>query len=83
MQNDDAHELTVASSIADKNKGQPKLLDEVRNRFRLLRSSKRTEEAQGCVSWTHADCASRTSISNANSLSFKKGALGGSEGTLH
>ena len=49
MQNDDAHELTVASSIADKNKGQPKLLDEVRNRFRLLHSSKRTEEAY--VGW--------------------------------
>ena len=49
MQNDDAHELTVASSIADKNKGQPKLLHEVRNRFRLLHSSKRTEEAY--VGW--------------------------------
>ena len=49
MQNDDAHELTVASSIAVKNKGQPKLLDEVRNRFRLLHSSKRTEEAY--VGW--------------------------------
>ena len=49
MQNDDAHELTVAGSIAAKNAGQPKLLDEVRNRFRLLHSSKRTEEAY--VDW--------------------------------
>ena len=49
MQNVDAYDLTVSASIADKNIGQPKLLDEVRNRFRLLRSSKRTEEAY--VGW--------------------------------
>ena len=72
MQNDGAYELTVASSTAAKNLGQPRLLDEVRNRFRLLPSSKRNEEALGCVSWTHVDCASRTSISNANRLSFDK-----------
>ena len=39
-QNNDAHGLTVAFSIAAKNIGQSKLLDEVRNRFRLLHSSK-------------------------------------------
>ena len=60
MQNDGAYELTVASSIAAMNIGQPRLLDEVRNRFRLLPSSNRTEEALGCFSWTHVDCASRT-----------------------
>ena len=49
MQNDNASELTVAGSIAAKNRGQPRLLDEVRNRFRLLHSSKRTEEAY--VGW--------------------------------
>ena len=66
MQNDDAYELTVAGSIAAKNIGQPKLLDEVRNRFRLLHSSKRTEEAyvgwirrylvhakEQCGAWVH------------------------------
>ena len=30
MQNDNAYELTVAGSIAAKNIGQPRLLDEVR-----------------------------------------------------
>jgi len=48
-QNNDAHGLTVAFSIAAKNIGQSKLLDEVRNRFRLLHSSKRTEEVY--VGW--------------------------------
>ena len=49
MQNVDAYDLTVSASIADKNICQPKLLDEVRNRFRLLHSSKGTEEAY--VGW--------------------------------
>ena len=44
MQNDNAYERTVAGSIAAKNIGQPRLLDEVRNRFRLIHSSKRTQE---------------------------------------
>ena len=53
MQNVDAYELTVASSIAAKIIGQPRLLDEVRNRFRLLHSSKRTEKAMGYFeSWS-------------------------------
>ena len=42
-------ELTLASSIAARNQGQPKLLDRVRNTFRVLHNSKRTEEAY--VGW--------------------------------
>ena len=49
MQNDLQPNRTLANSIAIKNKGEPKILDQVRNQFRLLHSSKRTEEAY--VGW--------------------------------
>ena len=47
--NDEPAKLTLASSIAAQNQGQPKLLDQVRNTFRMLHNSKRTEEAY--VGW--------------------------------
>ena len=49
MPNDEPAKLTLASSIAARNLGQPKLLDQVRNTFRMLHNSKRTEEAY--VGW--------------------------------
>ena len=49
MPNDEPAKLTLASSIAARNEGQPKLLDLVRNTFRMLHNSKRTEEAY--VGW--------------------------------
>ncbi len=45
MPNDEPAKLTLASSIAARNQGPPTLLDQVRNTFRMLRNSKRTEEA--------------------------------------
>ena len=49
MPNDEPAKLTLARSIAAQNQGQPKLLDLVRNTFRMLHNSKRTEEAY--VGW--------------------------------
>ena len=49
MPNDEPAKLTLANSIAVRNLGQPKLLDQVRNTFRMLLGSKRTEEAY--VGW--------------------------------
>ena len=49
MPNDKPAKLTLASSIAAQNQGQPKLLDQVRNTFRMLHNSKRTEDAY--VGW--------------------------------
>ena len=49
MPNDKPAKLTLASSIAVQNQGQPKLLDQVRNTFRILHNSKRTEDAY--VGW--------------------------------
>ena len=67
MPNDKPAKLTLASSIAAQNQGQPKLLDQVRNTFRMLHSSKRTEEAY--VGWIRrsvqkqvADAVGRTGI---------------------
>ena len=49
MPNDEPAKLTLASSIAAQNQGQPKLLDLVRDTFRVLKNLRLTEEAY--VGW--------------------------------
>ena len=41
MPNDDPAKLTLASFVAARNLGQPKLLDQVRNTFRMLHRQQR------------------------------------------
>jgi hypothetical protein len=49
MDNDEAEDRTFEKALSARNKNQPKLMDDVRNKFRMLHRGKRTEEAY--VGW--------------------------------